>query len=42
MDGPVALDQRRPVRPNDLAEGVVEGFLRQVGVQGRGEPQATG
>jgi hypothetical protein len=33
MDGPVALDQQRPVRPNDLAERVVEGLLRQVRVQ---------
>ncbi len=33
VDGPIALDQRRAVRPNDLAEGIVEGFLRQVRVQ---------
>ncbi|HEX7490881.1 MAG TPA: hypothetical protein VF337_04160 [Candidatus Limnocylindrales bacterium] len=32
-DGPIALDQRRSVRPNDLAEGIVEGFLRQIRVQ---------
>jgi hypothetical protein len=33
VDGPIALDQRRAVCPNDLAEGVVEGFLREVGVE---------
>jgi hypothetical protein len=33
VDGPIALDQRRPIRPNDLAEGIVEGFLREVRVQ---------
>ena len=33
MDGPVAVDESRPLRPNDLAEGVVEGVLRQVRVQ---------
>jgi hypothetical protein len=29
----IALDQRRSVGPNNLAEGVVEGFRRQVRVQ---------
>jgi hypothetical protein len=29
----IALDQRRSVGPNNLAEGVVEGFRRQLGVQ---------
>jgi hypothetical protein len=33
VDGPIALDQRRAVWPNDLAEGVVEGILRQLRVQ---------
>jgi hypothetical protein len=33
MDGPVALDQLRPLGPNDLAEGVIEGLLGQVRVQ---------
>ena len=33
MDCPIALDQRGSVRPNDLAEGIVEGLLREVGVQ---------
>ena len=33
MEGPVPLDQRRPIDANELPVGLAEGFRREVGVE---------